>query len=51
MEIVAVLPVPDAQVAFGLALAAGLYPFLLADLLKIVLASGMLPGMWRMMRS
>jgi biotin transport system substrate-specific component len=37
--------------AFGLALAAGLYPFLLADLLKLALASGMLPGMWRMLRS
>ena len=35
--------------AFGLALGAGFYPFLLADLLKIVLAAAMLPGGWRLL--
>jgi len=40
------------QPAIGLqaALAAGFYPFVLADLLKIVLAAGLLPGIWKLFR-
>lgn len=36
--------------AFGLALVAGFYPFVVADLLKIVLAAGALPAVWRVLR-
>jgi biotin transporter BioY len=30
------------------AIAAGLFPFVYADLLKIMLASGVMPGLWRL---
>jgi biotin transport system substrate-specific component len=32
------------------ALAAGLYPFIVADLIKVALASAVLPAVWRLMR-
>jgi biotin transport system substrate-specific component len=35
-------------VGLGPALAAGLYPFLLTDILKIVVAAGVVPGLWRL---
>ena len=40
------------QSAIGLraALAAGVYPFVIADLLKIAFASGVLPGLWKLFR-
>jgi len=40
------------QSAIGLqaALAAGFYPFVVADALKIVLAAGLLPGLWKLFR-
>jgi biotin transport system substrate-specific component len=38
------MPVAD---RLGAALAAGLYPFALADLAKILVASAVLPGMWK----
>ena len=40
------------QPAIGLraALAAGFYPFVVADLLKIAFASGVLPALWRLFR-
>jgi biotin transport system substrate-specific component len=37
---------PDGN-RLGAALAAGLYPFVLADLAKILVASAVLPGMWK----
>lgn len=37
----------SAAVGFGAALAAGLYPFVLTDVLKLVVAAGVLPGVWR----
>jgi biotin transporter BioY len=30
----------------GAALAAGLYPFIVADLLKLLVAAGLTPGLW-----
>ena len=40
------------QPAIGLnaALAAGFYPFIVADALKIVLAAGLLPALWKLFR-
>jgi biotin transport system substrate-specific component len=36
-----------AAVGFSGALAAGLYPFLLADVVKLAIASGLVPAIWR----
>lgn len=33
----------------GAALAAGVYPFVVADLFKLFLAAGVLPGLWRLL--
>jgi biotin transport system substrate-specific component len=42
-----------AQPARGLsaALAAGFYPFVLSDLAKLLVAAGVMPGLWRLTRS
>ena len=39
-----------APVGLQAALAAGLYPFVLADLLKIAFAAGIMPGLWKLLR-
>ena len=36
------------SVGLPAALATGVYPFVLADLMKLVVAAGVLPGMWRL---
>ena len=33
------------------ALAAGLYPFVIPDLIKVTAAAGLMPGVWRLLRS
>ena len=38
------------SMAWQTALATGLYPFVLADLLKVALAAGALPALWRLLR-
>ena len=42
-------PVQSAAIGFQAALAAGVYPFFVADLLKLVAAAGILPGFWRLL--
>lgn len=37
-------PIPDIRTAF----VAGVYPFVVPDLLKLLAAAGVLPGMWRL---
>lgn len=37
-------------VGFTAALAAGFYPFVAADLMKIALAAGLMPGIWKIFR-
>jgi biotin transporter BioY len=32
------------------ALVTGFYPFVVADLLKLLIAAGVMPGMWRLLR-
>jgi biotin transport system substrate-specific component len=41
---------PDGTAPLGLqsALAAGLYPFLLADVIKVLAAAGVMPGLWKL---
>jgi biotin transport system substrate-specific component len=38
----------SAAVGFAAALASGVYPFVLADLAKLVAAAGITPGLWRL---
>jgi biotin transport system substrate-specific component len=38
----------QAPIGIGAALAAGLYPFLLADAAKILVAGGITPALWRL---
>lgn len=40
--------VDSAPIGFQAALLAGVYPFLVADVLKLVAAAGILPGFWRL---
>jgi biotin transport system substrate-specific component len=35
---------------FSAALAAGFYPFIVADFLKLLVAAGVMPGLWRLLR-
>jgi biotin transport system substrate-specific component len=35
---------------FPAALAAGFFPFIVADLLKLLVAAGVMPGLWRLLR-
>jgi biotin transport system substrate-specific component len=45
-------PVTAGQpLGLGAALAAGLYPFVLADLVKVCIASAVLPAVWRLLRT
>ncbi len=44
---VALHPANPAQ-AMPAALAAGLYPFVLADIVKVLVAAGAMPGLWRL---
>jgi biotin transport system substrate-specific component len=37
-------------IGFNAALAAGFYPFVVADILKIVLAAGLMPALWKLLR-
>ena len=37
-----------APIGLGAALAAGLYPFVLADLVKVLAGAGVMPGLWRL---
>jgi biotin transport system substrate-specific component len=41
----------SAPVGIQAALVSGLYPFVVADLLKILLAAGVMPGLWRLFGS
>jgi len=42
-------PGQSAAIGFQAALTAGVYPFFVADLLKLVAAAGILPGLWRLL--
>jgi biotin transporter BioY len=35
---------------FSVALAAGFYPFIVADVLKLLVAAGVMPGLWWLLR-
>jgi biotin transport system substrate-specific component len=39
-----------APIGLPAALAAGVYPFVLADLLKLAFAAGVMPGLWKLLR-
>jgi biotin transport system substrate-specific component len=39
-----------AGVGFGAAMRTGLYPFLAADVIKLFVAAGVMPGLWRLIR-
>lgn len=39
---------PGPAIGIAAALAAGVYPFIIADLLKLLVAAGILPGLWRL---
>ena len=41
--------IPGAPIGLGPALATGLYPFVVADLVKVCIASAVLPGAWAML--
>ena len=40
-----------AHLSFGKALALGVLPFLIGDVIKILLAAGLLPGTWKLINS
>jgi biotin transport system substrate-specific component len=40
---------PDPPIGLQAALVAGVYPFIVADLLKLLAAAGILPGLWRIL--
>jgi biotin transport system substrate-specific component len=40
-----------ANLSFGKALALGVLPFLIGDVIKILLAAGLLPGTWKLINS
>ena len=42
-------PSQSTAIGFQAALAAGVYPFFVADLLKLAAAAGILPGFWRLL--
>ncbi|MDE3153597.1 MAG: biotin transporter BioY [Acidobacteriota bacterium] len=42
------LMTPSAAGGFQAALAAGVYPFVLADIFKLFLAAGVMPGLWKL---
>lgn len=39
---------PGPSIGIAAALAAGVYPFVIADLVKLLVAAGILPGLWRL---
>lgn len=40
---------PPVPTGIGAAIAAGVYPFLIADVLKVLAAGGITPGLWRLL--
>jgi biotin transport system substrate-specific component len=45
----AILGTETAAVGLGAALAAGVYPFVLADVVKLLVAAGVVPGLWKLL--
>ena len=44
-------PAPGGPIGLNAALAAGLYPFVIKDLIKVSIASGVLPAVWKVVGS
>jgi biotin transport system substrate-specific component len=41
----------SALVGFQAALVTGFYPFVIADVIKVIAAAGVMPGMWKLLRN